>query len=205
MRPYLCEFWEYCTRNMPEFWVLNLNGITQERLDELAEIDVRDIRNIPDSFQLTPIQDRIRTCVIKQTQYMSDELEKELTDVTYPIHFLDFETINPAIPRYAGTRPYQVIPFQWSDHILYKDGKLEHKEYLCDEDKDPRQDFVTNLLDALGEQGTIFTYATYEKMIITRLAEHFPKFRNELLLIPKRFKDLCAIIRNNFYHRDFLR
>jgi len=116
---------------------------------------------------------------------------------------LDLETVNPAIPRYINTRPYQIIPFQWSDHILYKDGTFEHKEYLYDNDKDPREDFVRALLDALNKTGTIFIYTTYEKGIITRLAEPFPQFRNDLLLIPKRFKDLCAIIRNNFYHPGF--
>lgn len=49
----------------------------------------------------------------------------------------------------------------------------------------------------------VAVHTTYEKGIITRLAEHFPRFRNDLLLIPKRFKDLCAIIRNNFYHPGF--
>jgi hypothetical protein len=201
--PYSCDFWDYCTRDMPEHWVLNLHGISQNKLDELTGMNIQDIRVIPDSFRLTELQERIKRCAINNNEFISKNLKKQLMDVEYPIHFLDFETINPAIPRYAGTRPYQVIPFQWSDHILYEDGSIEHKEYLCDDEKDPRQDFVFTLLDALGKQGTIFTYATYEKRIITSLAERFPQFRNDLLVIPNRFKDLCAIIRNNFYHPGF--
>jgi hypothetical protein len=201
--PYSCDFWDYCTRDMPEHWVFNLHGISQNKLDELSGMNIKDIREIPDSYHLTELQERIKRCVINNNEFISKNLKKQLMDVEYPIHFLDFETINPAIPCYAGTRPYQAVPFQWSDHILYKDGTLEHKEYICDDDKDPRQDFVITLLDALGKQGTIFTYATYEKGIITRLAEHFPQFRNDLLAIPNRFKDLCAIIRNNFYHPGF--
>ena len=203
MRPYLCEFWDYCTRNMPEFWVLNLNGFTQERLDELAEINVQDIRNIPDSFQLTPIQDRIRTCVIKQTEYISDELEAELTNVIYPIHFLDFETASSAIPRYADTRPYQAVPFQWSNHILNKDGTLQHRAYLCREDKDPREEFSITLLEALAKDGTIFIYTTYEKTIISQLAQHLPEYHDQLNETLSRFKDLCDIIRKHYYHAKF--
>jgi predicted RecB family nuclease len=203
MRPYLCEFWDYCTRNMPEFWVLNLNGITQERLDELAEIDVQDIRDIPDSFQLTPIQDRIRTSVKKQTQYISDELEKELTDVIYPIHFLDFETASSAIPRYANTRPYQAVPFQWSNHILNEDGTLQHHAYLCREDKDPREEFTVTLLEELAKEGTIFIYTTYEKTIIGQLAQHLPQYHDQLNETLSRFKDLCDIIRKHYYHAKF--
>jgi hypothetical protein len=201
--PYSCDFMDYCTKDMPEHWVMNLYGISQNKLDELTGMNIQDIREIPDSYYLTELQERMKRCVNNNDEHISRRLHAQLENVEYPIHFLDFETVNPAVPRYKNTRPYQIIPFQWSDHILYKDGTLEHKEYLGDNDKDPREDFVRTLLDALNKKGTIFIYTTYEKGIITRLAEHFPQFRNDLLLIPKRFKDLCAIVRNNFYHPGF--
>lgn len=201
--PYSCDFWDYCTKDMPEHWVLDLYGISQKKLDELTGMNIQNIREIPDSYYLTELQERMKRCVINDGEFISRRLHAQLTNVEHPIHFLDFETVNPAIPRYINTRPYQTIPFQWSDHILYKDGTLEHKEYLYDNDKDPREDFVRTLLDALNKTGTIFIYTTYEKGIITRLAEHFSQFRNDLLRIPNRFKDLCAIIRNNFYHPEF--
>jgi hypothetical protein len=166
-------------------------------------MNIQDISDIPDSYYLTDLQERMKRCVVDNDEFISRRLHGQLTNVEYPIHFLDFETVNPAIPRYANTRPYQIIPFQWSDHILHKDGTIEHKEYLCDDDKDPREDFVRTLLDTLGKKGTIYIYTAYEKGIITRLAEHFPQFRNDLLLIPKRFRDLCAIVRNNFYDPGF--
>jgi len=202
-RPYDCEFWDYCTRNMPENWIFDLYGISQKKLDELTLLNVEDITDIPDSFYLTELQNRMKRCVVNNHAFISRRLHDQLTNVEYPIHFLDFETVNPAIPRYANTRPYQIIPFQWSDHILHADGTLEHKEYLCDNDRDPREFFCQTLLDALGKKGTIYIYTPYEKGIVTRLAEHFPQYRDDLLSILKRFKDLCAIIRNCFYHPGF--
>ena len=201
--PYDCEFWDYCTRDMPEHWVFNLYGISQQKFGELTLMDVKNIRDIPDSFYLTELQKRMQRCVVNNDAFISRKLYDQLTNVDHPIHFLDFETVNPAIPRYANTRPYQIIPFQWSDHILDANGTLEHKEYLSDDDKDPREFFVRTLLDALGKKGTIYIYTPYEKGIITRLAEHFPQYRDDLLLILNRFKDLCAIIRNYFYHPGF--
>ena len=124
-------------------------------------------------------------------------------DVKYPVHFLDFETFATAIPRYAGTRPYQTIPFQWSDHILTENGTLEHEEYLCVDDKDPREEFTRTLLDTLGKKGTIFIYTTYEKRIIEELAGYLPQLRSDLLLIIDRFKDFCAIIKKYFYRPGF--
>ena len=201
--PYECEFWEYCTREMPEFWVLNLSGIGQDKLSDLAALNIQDIRDIPESFQLSPIQERIRTCVTNQEEYISPALESELINVDYPIHFLDFETIGPGIPRYSFTSPYQTIPFQWSNHTLFDDGTLEHREYLCNEDKDSREEFVTTLLECLGERGTIFTYTTYEKGIISQLADHLTLLSDQLLAILDRFKDLHALIREHFYHPRF--
>lgn len=201
--PFICEFWEYCTKDMPEHWIFDLYGVSQKKFDELTGMNVEDIKDIPDAFNLTELQGRMRKCVKNNETFISKRLHAQLTDVEYPVHFLDFETVNPAIPRYAHTSPYQVIPFQWSDHILYEDGSLVHKEYLCDDDRDPREDFTRTLLHALGQKGTIFIYTTYEKTIIERLAEYLPQYRDDLLRIPNRFKDLCAIIRHYFYHPGF--
>jgi hypothetical protein len=202
-KPYDCEFWDHCTKDMPEFWVYNINGIGQNKLDELADMGIQDISAIPATFPLSQIQDRIRASVSNQQEYISDQLEAELNDMEYPIHFLDFETIGTAIPRYAGTRPYQTIPFQWSDHILYEDGKLHPREYLCNEDKDPREEFTQTLLDALGTEGSIVIYTSYETGVLNSIIEHFPQYADDLQSVIDRFKDLYAIIRNNYYHPKF--
>ena len=201
--PYSCNFLDYCTRNIPKYWILELSGISQKKLDELEAMGIEGIIDIPDSYPLTALQERIRTCVVSNEAFISKNIEDELKNVEYPIHFLDFETVSPAIPRYAGTRPYQTIPFQWSDHMLYENGTLEHKEYICNDDKDPREEFADTLLATLGKNGTIFIYTTYEKGIIKDLAEYFPQLRGDLLLIIDRFKDLCAIIKKHFYHPKF--
>ena len=202
-KPYDCEFWDHCTKDMPEFWVYNISGIGQEKLDELADMGIQAIRDIPQTFPLSQIQDRIRASVSNRQEFISDQLEAELNDVAYPVHFLDFETIGVAIPRYAGTRPYQTIPFQWSDHILYENGNLDHREYLCNEDKDPREEFTQTLLDALGTKGSIFIYTTYETGILNSLIEHFPQYAEELQSVIDRFVDLYAIIKQHYYHPKF--
>jgi hypothetical protein len=177
--------------------------MTQEKLHQLALLGIEDIRDIPTSFPLTELQSRIRACVLEQEEYISLDLLDELMDVEHPIHFLDFETVSPAIPRYTGTRPYQALPFQWSDHILYEDGRLEHREYLSGEDKDPREEFTETLLEALGDKGTIFIYTTYERRVITKLAEDMAQFHDRLLAVMNRFRDLHAAIKKGFYHPDF--
>jgi hypothetical protein len=202
-KPYDCEFWDHCTKDMPEFWVYNINAIGQNKLDQLAEMNIQDIGDIPVTFPLSQIQDRIRVSVANQQEYISKDLKAELNDVKYPLHFLDFETIGLALPRYADTRPYQTIPFQWSDHILYKNGKLDHREYLCNEDKDPREEFTQTLLDALGTEGSIVIYTSYETGVLNSIIEHFPQYATKLQSVIDRFIDLYAIIRRHYYHPEF--
>lgn len=201
--PYLCRFWEHCTREMSENWVMNLHGITHKKIDQLEAAGVTTIDEIPETFSLTQIQERQKQCIDFACDYISDKLASQLLDVEYPIHFLDFETVAPALPRYTGTRPFQTAPFQWSDHILGKDGTLDHQEYLCMENKDPRAAFAQTLLSTLGETGTIFIWAPYERRIITELSENFPNLNLELTALLPRLNDLNAIIRKNYYHRNF--
>ncbi len=59
----------------------------------------------------------------------------------------------PALPIYPGTRAYDSIPVQWSDHILHEDGTLHHYEHLHEGNGDPRREFAASLLRTLGRRG----------------------------------------------------
>jgi hypothetical protein len=188
---------------MPEYWVLKLGGISEKKLRELTAIGVEDIRDIPADFPLSPIQQLRRDCVVNQEDHVDAELRSELMSVEYPIHFLDFETIGPAIPKYGGTRPYQTLPFQWSNHIMHENGNLEHQDYLCLEDKDPREEFTESLLKTLGEKGSIVVYTTYEKGVMEGLMEYLPHYRDRLLAVIDRLYDLHVVVKNHYYHPKF--
>jgi predicted RecB family nuclease len=203
LSPYVCEFWDHCTAEMPEFWIMHLTGMRRERLNELRAMGIEDIRNIPKTFPLTELQERIRRCVLNREDHIAPELKEHLTNVDYPIHFLDFETVSPAIPYYANTRPYQAIPFQWSDHVLSETGDLVHYSYLSKEHTDPREGFAKSLLETLDGKGTIFTYSNYEKRVICDLADIVPQKRKALLAILDRFKDLQSLIKKYFYTAAF--
>ncbi len=201
--PYECEFWDHCTRSMPENWAMELSGITEKKLMELAAEGIHDILDVPENYPLTMIQARIRDCVHKGSETIAPELKEALRNVEYPIHFLDFETTNPGIPLYPGTRPYQTIPFQWSDHVLTREGSLGHSEYLSESSTDPREEFAATLLEELGKEGTIYMYTGYERDIIRSLAVSLPEYRQDLLATIARFKDLHALLRNHYYHPAF--
>jgi predicted RecB family nuclease len=123
----------------------------------------------------------------------------------YPLYFMDFETVNPAIPRFKGMRPYQQIPFQWSVHILKEaGGEPEHHEFLATDANDPRREFITSLLPILGKSGSIVVYCqAFEERRLAELATWFPEFAERIKKIQSRLWDLLPVIRNNVYHPAF--
>lgn len=95
--------------------------------------------------------------------------------LNYPLHFVDFETVAPALPLFPGTRPFQPVPVQWSMHTLHEDGSLEHAEWLArDRSVSPDVEFTTTLLSALGETGTFVHYSPYERTQLTEIALRHP-------------------------------
>jgi hypothetical protein len=182
---------------------MDLPRISQKKLKELQAMGIMEISEIPESFLLTSLQERVRNCVVRDAEYISPEVKGLLRKVVHPVHFLDFETVNPAIPIYAGTRPYQAIPFQWSDHILHTGGRAEHREYICQEAQDPREEFLETLLETLGEKGTVFAFSGYEKRMIEAMARCLPEREGRLKRLLPRLIDLQGIIREHYYHPAF--
>ncbi len=203
-KPYRCSFYGYCHRNEPAHHISQLPRISEKLLQRLEDIGVNDILEIPADFsELNEIQQRVRDCVVNNTLYLDKGIKKELSKLVYPVHFLDFETFNPALPLYIGTRPYEIIPFQWSDYILDKDGTLQHEEFLHDGTGDPRPAFAESLINTLGESGSIVVYSGYEQGRIKTLAEALPQFSDDLLAILPRIFDLLPHVRSYCYHPEF--
>jgi len=204
-RPYTCPFHGHCHENLPGHSVSQLPRAREELLEALAAAGIADIRQIPPGFPgLNPLQQRVRDCVADNRCYLDPRLRSELSGLRYPVHFLDFETFNPALPLYAGTRPFQVIPFQWSCHIMERDGVLRHEEFLHDGGGDPREAFARSLLGALGTAGSIVVYSAFEATRIRELAGALPALADRLLaLLDDRIFDLLKSVRTHCYHPEF--
>ena len=118
--------------------------------------------------------------------------------------FLDFETVMPTVPVYSGTRPFTVIPFQWSLHVRDAAGATWSTVNSSTRDAaDPRERFAASLLDAVPAGGAILAYSGYEKTRLNELAEAFPQHRSGLLALADRIVDLLAIVRDGYYHPEF--
>ncbi|HSB81873.1 MAG TPA: DUF2779 domain-containing protein [Candidatus Methylomirabilis sp.] len=196
--PYECPFWEHCTKDKPERWIYYLPG-SRRVYQDLVALGVQTIEEIPAGCPLQVIQQRVKDNV----EWIGPGLRAALDTVEYPVHHLDFETLGSAIPLYPNTRPYQAIPFQWSNHIETADGQLRHEEYLCPDSRDPREDLAAALLKSLGRKGSVCTYTEYERGVLTALAEALPHLRRDLLRVCDRLWDLHPVIKANYYHPGF--
>ena len=124
----------------------------------------------------------------------------------YPRAYLDFEAIAFAVPVWAATRPYEQLPFQWSLHVEYADGELDHAEFLDTTGEPPMRAVAESLIEALGDGSAagppapVFTYGAYERSILEGLARRFPDLRPALRGIADRLVDLLACTRRWYSH-----
>lgn len=134
----------------------------------------------------------------------SESLASALAELEPPVRYLDFETFNPAIPRFAGTRAYDALPFLFSVHSEQEDNKVTHVDYLHVQKDDPRLQLVDHLIEAVGTEGSICVYSSFEQTILNTLIGALPKRTNELIAIKARLFDLLPIVRSTYNHPDLL-
>lgn len=203
--PYECPFLEHCTKGARalEHPVSDLPYLNRRKRESLKRLGVEQIPRIPRTFPLTDMQERVRHCVVRERPFVSTELAERLENVVHPVHHLDFEAFSPAIPRYAGTSPYEAVPFQYSVHTEIENGKLLHREFLHTDGEAPHRTLAANLVADLGAKGSICVYTGYERRILKALAAHAPELSHALHALTERLWDLYPVVRDNYYHPDF--
>lgn len=98
-------------------------------------------------------------------------LRAAMAEHRYPLHFIDFETSTNPLPHFKGQGPYEQVAFQFSHHILTREGELTHANQFLQTDAGvfPNFEFVRALREALGSAGTIFRYAPHENTVLRQI------------------------------------
>lgn len=199
-----CDFWDRCTANKPDDWVIQLPGLRTAQYETMREHGIESISDIPDDYPLTGNHVIARKVIMSGEEYVSPDLWKPLKKCGPPASYLDFETMMPAVPLYPGTRPYEIIAFQWSLHHINRNGKVTHKEYLATGENDPRREFTESLIHALRRNNQpIIVYSGYEQTILKGLANLFPDLKDDIDDIIDRLEDLLKVTSRYIYHPEF--
>ena len=195
-------FTENCIDNLPENHVFCLYR-GNKLACELFENGIMHIKDIPQHVKLNGKQNIQRECEMKKKVYVDKEgIKQFLATLKYPLYYLDFETFSTAIPMFDGLKSYSQVPFQFSLHIVKKEGsKPEHHAFLYDENGDPREEFVIALKKVIGEKGTVLVYnQSFEIGRLKELAEYFPEHKEWIDNVLKRIVDLLVPFREFSYY-----
>lgn len=177
------------------------DNLIQDGKIKISEIEEADISPSPDKKGGISASERqwlqVEKCQKKDDTPFFDAwgMNEEFKKFKYPLHFIDFETTAVAIPFNKGRRPYEGVAFQFSHHIVYKDGRVEHVgQYLNTErGQFPNYDFVRELKRQLeGDEGTIFRYAPHENTYLNLI---YRQLCEDVKDIPDR-DELCSFIKS---------
>ncbi len=207
-KPYDCAFASHCWPGDTRYPIAGLRG-SRASLGRYVASGYSDIRDVPANEITAETQLRIHHVTCQGEPEILDGAREELSALAYPRYYLDFETIGPAVPIWAGTRPYAPVPVQWSCHIDDGAGDgswqtMRHEEFLDLSGQPVMRPLAEALIECLGDAGPVLMYTNYEEQVIRGLAEMFPDLAGELRKIIDRLFDLHPVVKANYYHPDML-
>jgi hypothetical protein len=200
--PERCPFWDRCWTPSPPYDLSTMYR-AGAKLKEWAAKGWRSIMDLPEDLPLNTVATRQVAAVRTGRLQVEADLASALAAFVGPLAFLDFETVSPAIPRWAGCGPYCPVPVQLSCHL--EDGiGHRHIEWLAEGPGDPRLEFTRFLVEACAGARTIVSYnAGFEADCLRRLAEALPQLAPELTDVERRLVDLLPVVRDHVYHPSF--
>jgi hypothetical protein len=163
---------------------------------------VRELSDIPEGSELSgPQALQVDAAQSGRVFVDRDAIAEFLSELQFPLFFLDFETINPAIPPYDGLKPFEQLTFEASVHIQERPGgPLVHEDFLGDGKSDPRPGMISFLTRVIGGKGTVVAYnKSFEGGCLAQLARFDGERSKELLSMRERLWDLAEPFRKAHY------
>ncbi len=207
-RPDKCSFQGHCLADQPKPSIYTLPQLHPSREKKLIEFGIRGVAEIEDPALLTDRQIRYWRAIREQKMSASPDLMPRLDEIKFPALFLDFEAVSPALPLFKGSRPYEIVHFQWSAHLLtdpeMRPDEWEHYEFLGHGDRDPRPAFCSEMESLLERSATVVHYSPYELTQLKKLTEMGVERAGECLdLFRKNPVDLEDIVKQTVDHPAF--
>jgi len=202
-QPYVCGFYNYCRKHIPENSIFDFSGMHLAKKYELYREGIVKLEDVPKEYPLNK-NNQIQLDVYKKGKPLIDKeaIKNFLSDLNYPLYFMDFETFQPAVPLFDNSKPYQQIPFQYSIHFKEsKKSQLKHFEFLAEQGADPRKKFIEGLLRDTKNPGDIIVYnKTFEITRLKEIARDFPEYADEIEKRINRVKDLMIPFQKKYYY-----
>lgn len=205
--PYTCPLHDQCWAFLPKQNVTTLYRGGKKTFKLLAD-GVVNIKDIPATSRLTANQKIQQRAVITGEPHIDRAaITAFLSQLKYPISFMDFETYTTAIPLFDGVHPYEQVPFQFSLHVVRSAGaQPEHYGFLAEGRDDLRPEFMRRLQAVLPDTGSVLVYnAAFEKSRLEECCDLLPDYRSWYRNVERRIVDLLLPFRGfRYYHPNQL-
>ena len=199
-----CGFYDYCCAKVPQYsiWDIFPQPTADKICQKLNSYDIKDL--VASEYKEKRFID-ISAWQNQKIYCEKDKIREFLGKLKYPLYYLDYETIEPAIPLFENSGPYQHIPFQFSLHIQDSPNEeVKHIGFLHKERTDPRRALAEALVKNCGKKGSVIVYnEIFEKKRNEELARLFPDLAEAILNINKRVLDQLVPFRQRaLYHYE---
>ncbi|MBP6886039.1 MAG: DUF2779 domain-containing protein [Candidatus Pacebacteria bacterium] len=185
----------YSNADLPEYSVHSIARIHKNKLSELVESGIFDIKDVPDYFELSDIQRRQVTTAQTNVEHIDRKgVADFLETLEFPLSFLDYETYPSALPRFDEYHPYQQIPFQFSLHVIESPaGEASHYDFITTDPTSPDASFASALQKHLPESGSVVVWnQKFEMGINTQIGERLPSVAAFMAQVNARVVDLMV-------------
>lgn len=205
--PYACAFHGHCWAHIPENSVFDFRGTGRPNGFELHRKGIVRMEDVPAGELGWQQKLQLDGLLYRKNHVDKEAVNAFMDSLRFPLCFLDFETtFMVPVPLFDGMRPYEQLPFQFSLHVVDKEGaELVHYSYLAKDLQNPCEKFLSNLLAVIPPDPCILTWnKAFEVKRLEELAARFPKKRAEISAIIDNIRDLMVPFRDkSIYHWKF--
>lgn len=159
---------------LPEDTIYDLCGLNASKVEAFESAGITTLQEIPDDYKLSPKQSlQVQAAKLDQQLILNEPIREFLSQLEFPLYFLDYETLGGIVPAFDGLKPYQQVPFQYSLHIIDSpESDLRHEEYLHREVTNPCEQLSSSLRNHIGDRGTVIVWnESFEKKCNSLLGE----------------------------------
>ncbi len=193
-----------CFPDMSGDHVMTLHGVGMNKAWALMKAGYQRISELPADYRFNEVNRRQLHALSKGEMVVEDTLAEALEQFKPPLAFLDFETVQLAIPLWVGCMPYEMVPAQFSCYVDDGSGELVHHEWLAEGSGDPREPLAVALIKAVRNARHVVTYnVSFSRACVRRLSAALPHLAADLGAIDAKLVDLLPVVRDHVYHPEF--
>ena len=213
-----CDYFSYCKRNIPSPSVFDIYEKTKPSKHELYNSGIS-------FFDAPKYAEKLCEAAKKQIEYYNRPndayidkaaIKEFLDSLIFPLYSLDFETYQATVPEHEGMKVGEVVPFQYSLHVMkvpngdYREGSadLEEHHFIDISGGDPRRAIAESLVKDIPFGACVVAYnESTERNIIERLAKLYDDLADHLRSFGyinsdgnKRYMDPLSLFQNGCYY-----